>query len=266
MTTQLVTKVSAGDLNKQIEQHLKELAEATDKARTSEEMIRYLDFCAKFHQYSAGNIWLILMAKPDASFVAGFQKWKAMGRWVRKWERGIPILAPMLVKEEDDDASERQHLIGFRVVYVYDVSQTDGEPMPPVPNWKSSEKNLGLHKKLIDFANKKGIEVTIESMNGEVQGISMGGKIKLAPEAGTKTLVHEIAHELLHQMNTTELSKEEKEMEAETVGYIVSRCLGIDRLTSPNYLVLHGISAQMIIDDHKNIKTCASEIIEYVLG
>jgi len=63
------SKTSANELNRQIEQHLKELAQATDKARTSEEMLCFLNFCAKFHQYSAGNIWLILLAKPDASYV-----------------------------------------------------------------------------------------------------------------------------------------------------------------------------------------------------
>ena len=76
MKISIRTKQSGSELNKKIEQHLHELAQATDKARTSEEMLCFLNFCAKFHQYSAGNIWLILLAKPDASYVAGFHKWK----------------------------------------------------------------------------------------------------------------------------------------------------------------------------------------------
>ena len=67
----------------------------------------------------------------------------------------------------------------------------------------------------------------------------MGGSIVLSPEAGTKTLIHEIAHEFLHQVENNQLSRAEKEMEAEAIGYIVSRSLGIDELASPNYLVLH---------------------------
>jgi hypothetical protein len=97
------TKPSASDLHLSIQAHLEELAQATDAASKSEEMLRYLDFCAKFHNYSPGNIWLIMFARPDATLVAGYHKWKSMGRWVQKGERGIPILAPVLVKEEDED-------------------------------------------------------------------------------------------------------------------------------------------------------------------
>ena len=264
MTTQLVPRTSASDLNKQIEQHLQELAEATDKARTSEEMIRYLDFCAKFHQYSAGNVWLILMAKPEASYVAGFQKWKSLGRWVKKGERGIPILAPILVKEDEEEAGEKQYLVGFRVVHVFDLTQTDGEPIPLVPNWKSPEKKLRLQRELIHFAESKGIQVTIETLAGEIQGISQGGSIVLSPNAGTKTLVHEISHVLLHFQGLNNLSRAEKELEAESVAFIVSKHFGIKRINSPNYLALNCSLAVDILGHSERIKMTADEIIRFI--
>lgn len=126
MDTLTVNKNSSTELQKKIQSHLEELAQATDVARKSKEMLRYLDFVSKFHQYSPANIWLILLAKPDASQVAGFHKWKSMGRFVRTGEQGLPILAPILIKQEDEDGLEKQMLIGFKVVYVFDVTQTEG--------------------------------------------------------------------------------------------------------------------------------------------
>jgi len=255
------SKSTVKELNEKIKQHLEELAQETDKARKSEEMVRYLDFCAKFHQYSPSNIWLILLAKPDASYVAGFHKWKGMGRWVRKGEHGISILAPVLIKVEDEDGLEEKRLVGFRVVYVFDVSQTEGEPLPPVPDWKSPEKNLELQRKLIDFAKVNGIKVTIEPLRGETQGVSMGGRIILSPEAGTKTLIHELAHELLHQVENNQLSRKIKELEAESVAFVVCKHFGLDNLNCPNYIALYNVSITEMFGQMSRIQSIANEII-----
>jgi len=256
---------SASELNQQIVKHLEELTRATDQARTSEEMLRYLNFCAKFHQYSAGNIWLIMLSKPDASYVAGFHKWKSMGRWVRKGEHGIPILAPIFIKVEVDKGLKEEQLLGFRTVYVFDVSQTQGKPLPPVPDWKSPEKNEELSKILIKFAKSKGIEVSIEELPGECQGVSQGGTIVLSPEAGTKTLIHELGHELLHQ-NIARWSIESitMELEAESVAFVVAKHFGFNDLNSPNYIALHKSEAKDILGCMERITRTAQEIIEYV--
>jgi len=258
---------SASELNQQIVKHLEELTRATDQARTSEEMLRYLNFCAKFHQYSAGNIWLIMLSKPDASYVAGFHKWKSMGRWVRKGEHGIPILAPIFIKVEVDKGLKEEQLLGFRTVYVFDVSQTQGKPLPPVPDWKSPEKNEELSKILIKFAKSKGIEVSIEELPGECQGVSVsqGGTIVLSPEAGTKTLIHELGHELLHQ-NIARWSIESitMELEAESVAFVVAKHFGFNDLNSPNYIALHKSEAKDILGCMERITRTAQEIIEYV--
>jgi len=264
MKTSLSTKHSGSDLNKKIEQHLKELAQATDKARTSKEMLHFLNFCAKFHQYSAGNIWLILLTKSDASYVAGFHKWKSMGRWVRKGEHGIPILAPILVKDENEDGVERKHLVGFKTVYVFDVSQTDGDPLPPIPKWKSTEKNEELNQRLIQFARGHGISVAFKNLNGDAQGVSKGGEIVIDPSAGTKTLIHEIAHELMHKDGNNYQSQAIKELEAESVAYVVSKHFRITGLNSPNYIALHDASASDLVSQMDRIRNTANKIIEAV--
>ena len=86
----------------QINQQVEELAKATDEARMSEAMLRYLDAFSRFHRYSLYNTWLILMSRPDATHVAGFRQWNSYNRFVRKGECGIPILAPIWVKQEAD--------------------------------------------------------------------------------------------------------------------------------------------------------------------
>lgn len=266
MTTQFDTRTSARELNKQIEQHLQELSEATDKARTSEEMIRYLDFCAKFHQYSAGNIWLILMAKPDASHVAGFRKWQTLGRWVRKGEHGIPILAPILVREEHEDDVKEKRLVGFKVVHIFDLRQTEGDPLPPQPNWKSLEKSQELNQNLIEYARMHCISVTFKDLSNDIQGVSRGGRIELDNLAGTKTLIHEIAHELLHQGYRGFQSKIIKELEAESIAYIVSRHFGLTGLNCPNYIALKGISKDQMVAHFDIIQSTAGDLIRALEG
>ena len=128
MDTQTQSNNTSSDLKARITEHIQELAQATDAARVSQEMQDYLDMCASFHQYSLCNVWLILMACPSASHVAGFKKWQSMGRYVRKGEHGIPILAPIFSTITNDKGEEEQRLVGFKVVYVFDVSQTAGEP------------------------------------------------------------------------------------------------------------------------------------------
>jgi len=266
MDTLIKPKTTANDLNAIIKGHLEELAKETDKARVSEEMVRYLEFCAKFgYQYSASNVFLILLARPDASHVAGFNAWKQMGRFVKRGEKGIAILAPMLYREDPDDEDSQKVLRGFRVVHVFDLGQTDGQPLPDPPSWKSPEKHNELQKKLMEFAELNGIKVTIEELQGETQGISQGGSIVLSPEAGTKTLIHELAHELLHQVENTHLSRAEKEMEAEAIGFIVSRYFEINELASANYLSFFGISSEMIFSCFERIHKCASMIIGFIL-
>jgi hypothetical protein len=262
MVTQIQSHNSAVDLKDKITEHIQELAQATDTARVSEEMLRYLDMCSRFHQYSPCNVWLILMSQPNASCIAGFKKWQSMGRNVRKGEHGIPILAPIITNATNATGVEEEHLVGFKVVYVFDVSQTDGEPLPEPPDWKSPEKNAELQERLLHFAQSKGIQVQVKSLGRDIQGVSLGGKVILDPGAGTKTLIHEIAHELLHHVDGVLTNSTIRELEAESVAYVVAKHFGLDGLSSPNYNALHGASADLILGHLERIRTTATDIIQ----
>ena len=264
MYTQTKIQNSSSNLKTKITEHIQELAEATDAARMSEEMLHYLEMCARFHKYSPHNVWLILIACPHATLVAGFKKWRTIDRFVCKGEKGIPILAPVLVTKKNEDGEEEKELVCFKVVYVFDVSQTEGEPLPEPPDWKSPEKNVLLTERLLCFAQSKGISVQVKELHGDIQGASMGGAIIVSPQAGTKTLIHEIAHELMHQDDNRPLDKAILELEAESVAYIVARHCGMDGLASPNYVALHGADAELILAHLERICKIASIIIREI--
>jgi N-terminal domain of anti-restriction factor ArdC len=232
-------QINTNYLQQKIKGYLETLARETDLARKSEEMQRYLEFEAKFHQYSATNIFLILLNKPEATHIAGYQTWKTMGRFVKKGEKGIPIFAPLLARKDSEEKDSPQELYGFRIVYVFDISQTDGEPLPSVPDWKSPEKNAELNERLIAFAKGRGVEVLIKKQSGEIQGVSMGGLIEIDPSAGTKTLIHEIAHELMHRDEDCPLDHAFREREAEATAFVVAKYFGLSKLKSYNYLALY---------------------------
>ena len=261
MNTLTETRNSPDDLHKRIQAHLEMLSQATDKASKSKEMLRYLNFVSKFHAYSPANIWLIMFSRPDATLVAGFNKWKVLNRWVRAGEKAIPILAPLLVKQQDEDGVEVKRLVGFKTVYVFDVSQTSGEPLPPMPDWKSPQKNEELNRKLIHFAESQGISVAFKNLPGEMQGCSKGGAVEIDRNAGTKTLVHEIAHEFLHRVEKVQLSRAERELEAEAVAFVVGKHFGLGNLNSPNYLAFFGATSANIATHTERIRATANRII-----
>jgi hypothetical protein len=260
MTTQ--NQNSSSDLKVRITERIQELAQATDAARVSDEMLRYLDMSARFHQYSPCNVWLILMSKPNATHVAGFKKWMTLNRYVRKGEHGIPILAPIMTTFTNDIGEEEERLIGFKVVYVFDISQTEGEPLPEPPDWKSPEKNAELMNRLTRFSQDRNIHIQIKRIGHDIQGVSMGGKIILDPNAGTKTLIHEIAHELLHHQKNVLTDGTTRELEAESVAYVVARHFGLNGLSSPNYNALHGATSEMILGCLERIRNTSTEMIQ----
>src|ERR1700690_2028495 len=123
------------------------------EAGKSETLTAYLPAMARFHAYSFGNIMAIARQRPTATRVAGFGTWKEMGRFVKKGEKGIQILAPMIgYRRKKDDANQdpdgsakpQTMLIGFRAVYVFDVAQTEGEDLPEFEHNITGE--VGVHR------------------------------------------------------------------------------------------------------------------------
>ncbi len=118
-------------LRARIDDDVEALAKAVDEVRASETFKAYLDVQARFHRYSWHNSMLILSQRPDASQVAGYRAWQKLGRQVTKGERGIMIFAPCPFKKERDNGDTETGMF-FRAVHVFDVSQTEGEPLPEV--------------------------------------------------------------------------------------------------------------------------------------
>jgi hypothetical protein len=98
----------------------------------------------------------------------------------------------------------------------------------------------------------------------DIQGVSTGGAILVSPEAGTKTLIHDIAHELLHQVKDAPTGSTIQELEAESVAYVVAKHFGLDGLSSLNYNALHGATAKMIMDHIDRIRSTATDIIKAI--
>jgi len=117
---------------------LTKLKEGVANLTNSDRWKEYLMVQARFHKYSAGNVMLIMAQRPDATRVAGFTKWRELGRYVKKGEHGIAIFAPVTYKVKATDAEDTNveftRLVGFKVVYTFDISQTDGKELPGHPS------------------------------------------------------------------------------------------------------------------------------------
>ena len=110
---------------------LGDLKEKVENIQSSEEFKKILKTMAQFHSYSWCNTLLIWAQRPDSTRVAGYRKWQKLSRQVKKGERGIAIFAPMKIKVKDsDNEDEEDWILRFRVVHVFDLSQTEGDPLP----------------------------------------------------------------------------------------------------------------------------------------
>jgi antirestriction protein ArdC len=186
--------------------------EATDylvqslEAGHSEVLTQYLAAMAKFHSYSFGNIMLIARQKPSASNVAGVRAWNSLGRFVRRGEKGILILAPLVGRkvktpeeitgEKGEEKNPQAQLYGFRAVYVFDISQTEGKDLPALTEVQGDVS--GYRERLVKFVEAQASNCATPTRSGPAKGLSQGGKITLLsgmqPAEEFSTLVHEIGH------------------------------------------------------------------------
>jgi antirestriction protein ArdC len=148
------------------------LVAKTDALVTSAGWIEYLNFAAKFRQYSFNNTMLILIQCPTAERVASYKQWAAMGRQVTKGEKALSIFAPMMRKREDEKTGEeKRYLSGFRLVPVFDVSQTEGDALPEDPSRPTlldGEAPEGLYDSLASMVEAAGYTLRVgPSEHGE---------------------------------------------------------------------------------------------------
>ena len=183
------------------------------------------------------------LQKPEATHVAGLRTWNSLGRFVRRGEKGIFILAPVVGKKdrqketpENTDAKETvTQLVGFRGVYVFDVLQTEGKDLPALTAIQGDV--TGYQERLVTFVEGKGVTLNYSEKIAPAKGLSQGGKITLLsgmqPTETFAVLVHEIAHEMLHQGDRRTLTtKKVRETEAEAVAFIVCQAIGLETGTS----------------------------------
>ena len=210
----------------------------------------YLTAMSKFYHYSFGNTMLIFIQCPNATHVAGYHDWRRnFGRQVKRGERGITILAPCPYrrKEEVEEAAsdgspatsvQWVQRMGFRTVTVFDVSQTEGKPLPELA--KKLTGDVAQYESMV--AALRGISpypISIEPFQGTAYGCCnfVEQRILVQPDMSQiqtiKTMIHEVSHAKLHAPEKTEELPQHKqrfvrEMEAESVAYVVCRHFGID--------------------------------------
>jgi len=244
------------------------LAEALE-AGQSDALKQYLRVMSRFHHYSFSNQLLILMQQPEATQVAGYQRWKALGRQVRLGEKAIHILAPIVRRpkpeEVSEDAPEARQTFGFRLAYVFDIAQTMGKPLPKPPQAEGDPgANLDAIKAL--YA-QKGIALEYKDSLDGAEGLSTKGKVHilsgLEPAREFSVLVHELAHELLHGgERRKELSRKVKETEAEAVAYAVGLHVGLDmNSASADYISLYDGDRATLRESLESITRIAGQII-----
>ena len=234
------------------------LEEGVHKVFESDNYKNYLNIMSKFHNYSINNTLLIARQNPDATLVAGFKSWeKNFGRHVKKGEKGIKILAPspykkkVLVELVDPVSREimldingnpvkeetEVNMTAYRIVSVFDVSQTEGNPLPQI-GVAELTGNVDEYELFVEALKQStSVPISFENISGVAKGYYNPVTASIAVKAGmpesqtVKTMIHEIAHSILHNDILDEAEKKDrqtKEVEAESVAYTVCQHFGID--------------------------------------
>jgi hypothetical protein len=243
------------------------------EAGHSDALTAYLDAMSRFHNYSFGNVLEIARQRPSASRVAGMYAWNQLGRRVKKGEKGIRILAPIIgIKRKPDEEAEKditkqnaRVFVGFRNAYVFDVEQTEGVELPAMREvYGDVDEN---HDRLLSFIDRQGIELVFTEKIAPALGMSYGGRIAILPgqsKAETfATLVQELAHEMLHKAERrTTTTKVVRETEAEAIAFVVGKAVGLEAGTaSADYIALYHGNASLLIESLEVIQQTSAVIL-----
>lgn len=221
----------------------------------SENYKRYLKTMSKFTSYSLNNTLLIAMQKPDSTTVAGYTTWKNLGRQVKKGEKAIQILAPILYKKNSENEGEYDNkvsdkkdkslkeetekiLVGFKIVNVFDISQTEGVPLPEIAHRLDGSVE-GYNDFMESLKKFSPVPVILQNVEGTANGYyDLVNKFividkSMSQEMHVKTGIHEVTHALLHDKDNgiekdSKSGIETKEIEAESVAFTVCKYYGID--------------------------------------
>jgi len=228
----------------------------------------------RFHNYSLGNAILIGFQKPDATHVAGFRTWQKLGRYVKRNEKGIAIMAPIVYRrkarpDDGDKDTDDETISTFKTAYVFDISQTDGKPLP---EFARVNGDPGIYiEKLREYITSRGILLEYSDAIGSAEGISAGGLIRLkkglTAAEELSVLAHEAAHERLHRdKETTPKDKKVRETEAEAVAFVVCHGIGLDTGSAcSDYIQLYNGDKETLLESLERIQRTAAEILEVVM-
>lgn len=294
-TVYMSEKQKVKEITDKLEAGLKELFE-------SEKYKSYLSTMSKFHNYSFNNTLLIAMQKPEATLVAGYQAWqKNFERHVNKGEKAIRILAPApyKIKEErdkldpvtgemmfDENGMPQKEETGvtipaFRAVSVFDVSQTDGKPIPELEVNELLSTVEGYEDFVQALMNISPVPIAFEDIPGDSKGYFSTAEKRIAVQENMsesqtlKTMVHEVAHSMLHDkevnqsMDIPVKDRNTKEVEAESVAFTVCQHFGIDT-SDYSFGYIAGWSSGRNMKELKSsldtIRKTASELITGIEG
>lgn len=294
-TVYMSEKQKVKEITDKLEAGLKELFE-------SEKYKSYLSTMSKFHNYSFNNTLLIAMQKPEATLVAGYQAWqKNFERHVNKGEKAIRILAPApyKIKEERDkldpvtgemmfdengmpQKEETEVTIpAFRAVSVFDVSQTDGKPIPELEVNELLSTVEGYEDFVQALMNISPVPIAFEDIPGDSKGYFSTAEKRIAVQENMsesqtlKTMVHEVVHSMLHDkevnqsMDIPVKDRNTKEVEAESVAFTVCQHFGIDT-SDYSFGYIAGWSSGRNMKELKSsldtIRKTASELITGIEG
>ena len=237
---------------------LKSLETGVENIFTGDKYAQYLQTMSKFHRYSFNNTLLIAMQRPDATLVTGYRNWQSMGRQVKKGEKGITILAPAPIKRKreqeildqnhmpllDADGNPRTEEVEvviprFKPTTVFDISQTDGEPIETLAPEELTEAVADYDLFMEAITAVSPVPIRFDEIAGEAKGYYHSGDKEIVIQKGMsesqtiKTAIHETGHARLHDKDIMEKQGIEKdrltkEVEAESVAYCVCSAFGVD--------------------------------------
>jgi hypothetical protein len=234
----------------------------------------YLGAMGRFHRYSFGNILEIARQKPSATRVAGMYAWNQLGRRVKKGEKGIRILAPVIGirRKKDTEANKdirtqnQPVLVGFRSAWVWDISSTEGRDLPELSCEVTGD--VGAYReRFMDFVIAQGITLEFQESIAPALGICYGDRIALLPGQSPaeefSTLVHELAHSFLHRAERRiHTTKTVRETEAEAVAFVVGTTIGLNTGdASASYIQLYHGNAALLAESLEVIQKTSAVIL-----
>ncbi len=272
-----------------MEKVLEKLQEGVKSIFESDKYKEYLRFMSKFHTYSINNQILIYSQMPDATLIAGYDTWKKHHRYVRKGEKAIQIIAPCTYKKEVDDTyadgtvkkdsdgnvrKKTVELKGFKACSVFDMSQTEGDPIPEYIS-DLTDPVTDYYHYLTAIEQASPMPIRYDDLKGGVHGYysPVGQEIVINRDMSEmqtlKTLCHEIAHARLdHGSKNDDTDKRTRECQAESTAFVVCNALGLDT-SDYSFAYVAGWSSDKEVKELKAsldiIKQASSEMIEDIM-